>query len=1671
MANSKKNVELFKLLEVLVIAWRNFVLKFSLKASPKKAYTLTELVVVFVVLLILAYMVVPNLLQVTQASRQSAIQTTAAAVLDDADILATANSVLPSSIDPNTGQPYIYTALNELPNPQAWYLLPSANTTYDPNGYPLTYTIEPKNPQTTVSTNPFACIFLPTAIGGTGSVTGTSCTLSNIGGPGTTKPVSGTPGSPISFIGTATGTTVDLSWYPNPSGGTPASYLLYRSFDNQTPILISTLSSSTTSYADTGLSGGVYTYSIQASNAQGTSSTSSTTPIEVAAAPGAPVNLTGLTSGYGVTLNWDPPVSGGAPLSYLIYREPYGSGPFALVGTTPASITTFQDSNLQIGTYTYEVIASNLSGDSVAATVQPSSVFVPVPTGLSDSVANNNVTLTWTPPAVGGTPASYILFQNNQKIGTVSGITTTFVQDGVANGGYTYAVAAQNAAGAISDQDILPVTVTSGSPSPTNFTGSATGQTVNLTWVAPPGPTPVSYSLYTNLNSLIATLPGSSLGTSLSNVAAGLTQYTLEANYSSSVSAPANTAVTVYSAPGSPTSITESVSNYQVNISWEPPAAGGPISGYSIYQGSTLLGNVSASTLNYVTPALSPGTYTFNVFANNASGSSSSPASIQAKVIAIAPTNLTATVNSDSVTLAWSPGSSGDTPASYLIYKNGALFATVVGTTTGYTDTSAGFGNFTYVVQAESSNGTLSQSISASLTISNTPGSPTNPTATVNGSTVTITWSAPTSGGAPTSYLIYRNGVQVGSVSGSTYSYSDSGLTPSSYTYGVAAENSGGVSATTNVPQPVSVIPVPDAPTSFSVTQQNYNAALSWNAPTGGPGDSTISSYIIERNGALLAIVPASQTTYVDTTVAPGSYSYSVAATNATGTGASATASITLIEYPPTDLTNSIANAQVTLNWSPPTSGGSPQSYWVLRDNALIGTVGGSTTTFTDTTSSAGNTYTYGVEAINANGTPSAAITTTASVSDLPASPTNFAAVPSGTSVGLSWGAPASGGSPVSYLLYQNGALIATLPNSQTTYTVSNLTPGNSYTFAVAAYNNAGASPLATSNASASVYIPLTPDTPSLTSSVNGSTANLSWTASTSGGAPSSYNLYLGSSLIEVIPSSTTSYTASNLAPGTYNFYLSASNSTGTSAQAETSPTIIGQPPTNLTVSVSGNTATLNWTASTSSQVAGYYVYKNGSSTPIVLGNVTSYVDSTLAQGTTTTYSVATDFSNGTISALSNTVSAIDPTVGPTPTINTKLDTQTTLNVSWTASPGNSVTYVAYVNGSTSNANCTTTSTSCTIGGLTPGTIYSVNVQATPLNNPSVSGPQASAETVPSAPTLTGDSVSYSSIALSWSAPTGSNYYQVDRNGIAVYDGNSTSFTDTGLNYNTTYSYTFYAAYYGNTVFSPASSTYNIKSEGCQAGTATYLSGGNATFTMPTACTTLKMQALGTAGTSSNNGYGGGTGADLIANFVNQAPGTAYYVVVGAGRYPDGGPQGNAPAGNGGGSSGVYPTNTSAWAYLIAGGGGGGGNSGGGGAAASIGLAGTGAGGNGGNGAGWTCGSGCYTGFFGGSATGAYAGNGGCLAQYRSAYFDLGGNGFGNSTSAGGGGGGGFCGGAGGSTDNSSGSVTNRGGGGGGGSSYINYGPYTGSESGGVIYACDGCATSTTGAVYMSYSQ
>ena len=257
------------------------------------------------------------------------------------------------------------------------------------------------------------------------------------------------------------------------------------------------------------------------------------------------------------------------------------------------------------------------------------------------------------------------------------------------------------------------------------------------------------------------------------------------------------------------------------------------------------------------------------------------------------------------------------------------------------------------------------------------------------------------------------------------------------------------------------------APQNLSWAPGDGQVTLTWDAPSSDGGAAiTRYEYAIDDSGTWIdAGLDLQETVPGLTNGQP--YTFAVRAVNAVGGGDVATVTATPVTTPgaPQNLSWVAGYEQVTLNWDAPASDGGAAitGYEYAIDDNGTWIDAGTDRRVTVSGLTNGQPYTFAVRAVNAVGGGDAA-TVTATPVTTPGAPQNLSGVPGNAQVTLSWDAPASdGGAAITgyeYAIDDNGTWIDA--GTDRRVTVSGLTNGQPYTFAVRAVNAVGGGDAAT---------------------------------------------------------------------------------------------------------------------------------------------------------------------------------------------------------------------------------------------------------------------------------------------------------------------------------------------------------------------------------------------------------------------------------------------------------------------------------------------------------------------------------------------------------------------------------------------------------------------------------
>jgi chitodextrinase len=543
-------------------------------------------------------------------------------------------------------------------------------------------------------------------------------------------------------------------------------------------------------------------------------------------------------------------------------------------------------------------------------------------------------------------------------------------------------------------------------------------------------------------------------------------------------------------------------------------------------------------------------------------------------------------------------------------------------------------------------------------------------------SSIGLTWSAAPGDTLADDYRLFRDGVAVVTVHGT--SHMDAGLTPSTtYAYWVAAIDGGGHLSATSLPALATTLAAgqtdttpPTAPTSLTAVPASPSTiSLNWNPSTDNSG---VLGYRVYRGG--VEIGQASGTSYADIGLsASTSYTYTVTGFDAAGQNSAPSnpASATTLAAGASDATAPSAPASLTatatsstsasLSWSASTDDVGVLGYRIYRNGSQVGT--SSSTNFSDTGLTPATAYSYTIVAYDAAGntsgtSPSAIVTTPAGSqpdSQAPTAPAALTAIAtSSSSVDLSWSAATDNVAVTGYRILRNGSQVGTT-NGGSSFIDVGLTPSTTYTYAVVAHdaanNTSPSSPPASattqSGGSGDTQAPTAPTGLSATAAGT-TTVDLSWSAATDNIGVTGYRVFRNGSQVATTSGST--YTDSGLSPSTvYTYSVVAFDAAGNTSPPSGSATATTQSPpdtqaptapTGLSgTATSFSSVALNWSPSSDNVgVTAYRIFRNGVQTGTASG--TTFTDTGLTPLTTYTYTVSARDAAGNVSPLSASVNA-----------------------------------------------------------------------------------------------------------------------------------------------------------------------------------------------------------------------------------------------------------------------------------------------------------------------------------------------------------------------------------------------------------------------------------------------
>ncbi|MDD5088448.1 MAG: fibronectin type III domain-containing protein, partial [bacterium] len=352
------------------------------------------------------------------------------------------------------------------------------------------------------------------------------------------------------------------------------------------------------------------------------------------------------------------------------------------------------------------------------------------------------------------------------------------------------------------------------------------------------------------------------------------------------------------------------------------------------------------------------------------------------------------------------------------------------------------------------------------------------------------------------SFVVFRNGIRIGATAPDQTTFTDvTGTQGIVYSYTIIVWQ-GACESMPSIPASGRRLGPPPSPSGLSAsTDQCDRIIISWTDVDQDMG------YLIRRNGQFLAFVDRDTTHYEDSP-SYGIKSYTVQAINECGAGVAAgPVSGQRMTVPSITLDTVLVSCQeIVLEWT-----ASSETDWtrIFRNGILFDSIAAPQNSFVITETVAGE-YLFTVAAANECGASEFSDTLLATIASFPQSPSSVEFTDNGCdSLTVLW--TNGGGSFAFFRVFRDSVLMATIPQSETSWVDTDVIIGESYTYWVSAFSDTcGASdPSAPIVATISNSEPLA--TPELLIIAQGQNAVLTWGAidETTNGCPAMTSGYL----------------------------------------------------------------------------------------------------------------------------------------------------------------------------------------------------------------------------------------------------------------------------------------------------------------------------------------------------------------------------------------------------------------------------------------------------------------------------------------------------------------------------------------------------------------------------------
>ncbi|MFC3801883.1 fibronectin type III domain-containing protein [Cohnella sp. GCM10012308] len=822
-------------------------------------------------------------------------------------------------------------------------------------------------------------------------------------------------------------------------------------------------------------------------------------------------------------------------------------------------------------------------------------------------------------------------------------------------------------------------------PGPLTMTAS-TPTSITLSWGASTDNVGVAgYDIY-NGTVVIDTVPGTMTSKTVLLQADMLYVLTVKARDMQGNISPASNSVTYNTDNTPPTAPTVKLgarTASSVTLEWTPSYDQSGVAGYEIYKGNALIDTVSGTTTSYLVSNLTENSiYSFKVRAYDTSNHFSDYSNIlQASPDVTAPSALSVRVSYDisfGFFVSWVPPTDASGITKYEIYFEDQLvkeIKTSESTSTLYQIIRTFQANHDYNFKVKAydygNNVTVgSFTRSTDLTPPTVPGALQVTNRSAN--SISLSWTASTDNRQLKGYLIYSGSSNVDPIKQVDHPLTTAVITGLAanqiYNFRVAAiDTDGNISSVSNEVKGSTDMTPPSVPSGLTVTNRSSTGfTVSWQASTDNLGVAgyqvSILDTITQTTTTKEVVTPSIQVSNLEANkmyrVSVKAYDGSNNVSNASPF-VNASTDITAPIMTGTMQTTARTSTSVTVTWPAATDNIGVEAYQILKGNVLVATLNANQSSYMFSGLPSNDGFIVTIQAVDAAGNIASNPLTLRTGTDLtpPSAPTSLVVISrSATSVKLGWSPSTDNVGISEYHIFNNGLYVVTVPSANAfykEYTLTGLSENTIFNFTVKGMDYSGN----LSQASNSVKVGTDFQKPDIPSSLEvkshtASTVTLRWGRSLDNVGVTSYDIYLGTTLLGTVaePVGTIDYyrefKAINLEENKkYTFKVVAKDESGNvSDGAEIiAITDVTKPsaPTKLVVTQVGNKYKLEWGASTDNfKVEFYRVYYGDDVYKMAYANTSSYEFSS-SNGSNYKFSIRAIDESGNISDPSNQVTAI----------------------------------------------------------------------------------------------------------------------------------------------------------------------------------------------------------------------------------------------------------------------------------------------------------------------------------------------------------------------------------------------------------------------------------------------